>query len=79
MNYFFLTFSWFFGLVFWVWGVSGLRFDLVASLACIAISALLLPPIRNYTYKYTNRELTVGTRSIAIFFLLTISVLLTPQ
>ncbi|HAS64256.1 MAG TPA: hypothetical protein DCS35_17845 [Vibrio sp.] len=79
MHYLYLTFSWFFGLVFWVWGVSGLRFDIGASLACIAISALLLPPIRDFTYKHTQRALSTGTRGAAIFCLLAVSVWLTPQ
>lgn len=69
MKYVYLTLNWVFGVLL---GLSGLLFLIESPLAgfcLIAISLLLLPPVRNAVFAKTNKEYPLKARAISIFVL----------
>lgn len=63
-----------FRVLSWVFGVllllTGLMVDTtLGGLALILISLLLLPPVRNFAFRKTNRSISARARGIAIFVL----------
>lgn len=69
MKYVYLTLNWVFGVFFGITGFVSLIESPLGGLCLIAISILLLPPIRNAIYLKTNKELHVKARAILIFVL----------
>jgi len=69
MKLFFLITNWLFGLIFLLLGVLSIIDLSLGSIALFIIASLLLPPIRNFIYKKTNKELSTELRSIIIFIL----------
>ena len=75
MKYVHITLSWVFGVAFLIFGLLLMMDYLVAGLCFIAVSLLLLPPIRNKAYQKYNvpisakqRSLSVGVLIVASFF-----------
>ena len=69
MKYVYLTLNWVFGVLL---GLSGLLFLIelpFAGICLIAMSLLLLPPVRNALFTKTNKELPFKARVVSIFFL----------
>lgn len=69
MKYVYLALNWSFGVLFLLAGVVSLIEDPLGGLCLIAISLLLLPPVRNYVFSKTKKELPVKARAISIFVL----------
>ena len=69
MRYIYLALNCFFGVLFAVLGLVSLFDSILGGLCLIAISALLLPPIRNIIYSKTNLQIPVAVRVITVFFL----------
>jgi len=63
--------NWIFGTLFLLIGLIGIIADdsPLAGLTWVFISLLLLPPVRNFVYAKTNRQLSIQARGIAIFVL----------
>ncbi len=64
---FFLALNWTFALIFLFAGL--LTGSVLGGSCLIAISLLLLPPIRNYVYSKTNKKIHLAIRAILIFIL----------
>ena len=69
MKYVYLILNWVFGVIFLLTGVLSLVESPLAGLSLITAAALLLPPVRNFVYSKTNKELPVKARAISIFIL----------
>lgn len=69
MKYVYLTLNWVFGVLFLLTGLLSLVESPLGGLCLIAISLLLLPPLRNFVYSKTSKELPVKARAVAIFAL----------
>lgn len=69
MKYVYLALNWIFGALFLLTGLISIVESPLGGLALILISLLLLPPVRNFAYSKTNKELPVKARGIAIFVL----------
>lgn len=74
--------SWGLGL-FFALGALGLFFDpdtpFLIGLICLAMSALLLPPVRAYVHKFTKKTLSTGVRIGLVIGLLICATFLMPQ
>lgn len=70
MKYIYLLISWFFSILFLLAAV-GVALDgmALAALSFVAISLLLLPPLRKYVHSKNGVELGARSRGILIFFL----------
>ena len=66
MKYLWLTLNWIFGLLFLLSGVVYLFNDLKIAIPLVAIALLLLPPVRNFVYSKTQKELPFKVRAISI-------------
>lgn len=66
-----LATNWFFGVIFFMAGFNSLiSGSLWIGLSMALIASLLLPPVRNFAYSKTNKELSMLARSVAIFTLI---------
>jgi hypothetical protein len=71
MKYMYLVLNWIFGLFFLLTGIAGILFDSVLlGIPFVLISLLLLPPVRNFVYSKTKKEMSVVVRTILIFVFL---------
>ena len=68
-----------FGFFFLLVGVSFLFASFLLGLCLIAVAAFLLPPVRDFVYSKTNKELSVYVRAITILALLIASVFFEKQ
>lgn len=66
MKYLWLTLNWIFGLLFLLLGVVFLFDDPKITIPLVAIALLLLPPVRNFVYSKTQKELPFKVRAISI-------------
>ena len=73
MNYVYLTLNWVFGILFCLMGLMSLFGSVYVGLCYIAMSLLLLPPVRKAAFEKTNKEISTKNRAISIFFLLILS------
>jgi hypothetical protein len=73
MKYVYLVFSWVLGILFGLIGLASLTDSAYAGLCFIAISFLLLPPVRNLVYSKTNQEISYKARTISAFALVIIA------
>lgn len=69
MKYVYLILNWVFGLIFLLTGVLFLAESPLAGLSLIASAALLVPPVRDFVYVKTNKEIPLTARAISIFIL----------
>lgn len=69
MKYVYLTLNWVFGVLFLLTGLLSLVESPLGGLCLIIISFLLLPPLRNFVYSKTSKELPVKARAVTIFAL----------
>lgn len=69
MKYVYLALNWGFGVLFLLAGVVSLIDNPLGGLCLLTISALLLPPVRNFIHSKTNKEFPVKARAVAIFAL----------
>lgn len=69
MKYVYLALNWGFGVLFLLAGVVSLIDNPLGGLCLLTISALLLPPVRNFIHSKTNKEFPVKARAISIFVL----------
>lgn len=70
MKYIYLMLNWLFGIVFLLMGVGlVLSNGILPGMSLIAISMLLLPPVRSFVHSKVNRNLSVKARAISIFVL----------
>lgn len=69
MTCLYLVLNWGFGVLFLLAGVVSLIDNPLGGLCLLAISALLLPPVRNFIYTKTNKEFPIKARAISIFVL----------
>ena len=73
MKYIYLTLSWLFGILFILSGLITLTESPFAGITMIAASFLILPPIRNFVYGKTKKELSFKARSLTAFVLLAVA------
>lgn len=69
MKYVYLTLNWVFGVLLALSGLLLLIEAPLAGICLIAISLLLLPPVRNAVFAKTNKEFPFKARAISIFVL----------
>lgn len=69
MKYVYLTLNWVFGVLLGLSGLLSLIESPLAGICLIAISLLLLPPVRSAVYAKTNKEFPFNARAISIFVL----------
>lgn len=69
MKIVFLILNWLFGVLFLLTGLLSFVDSLLVGLCFITMSFLLLPPVRNFVYSKTQKELPVKVRAITIVFL----------
>ena len=69
MKYVYLTLNWVFGIFFGLTGLISLVESPIGGVCLLAISLLLLPPVRNAVYSKTKKELPFKVRAISIFVL----------
>ena len=69
MKYVYLALNWGFGVLFLLVGMVSLLDNPFGGLCLLAISMLLLPPVRNFIYSKTNKKFPVKARVISIFVL----------
>jgi hypothetical protein len=69
MKYVYLGLSWVFGVVFLLMGLVSLAETPKAGISLILISLFLLPPVRNFVYSKTKKEISQKHRTVAIFVL----------
>lgn len=69
MKYVYLALNWVFGVLLGLSGLISLVESPLGGICLIAISLLLLPPIRNAVYARTKKELPFKARAISIFVL----------
>lgn len=72
MKNLYVILSWGFGVLFLLMGLVGLadfqdKLSLLFALAFIAISAFLLPPVRDFLYSKTNKKISGKVRAFSIF------------
>ena len=72
MKYLYLILNWFFGCLFLLAGLFTLFTNLLAALALIAISVLLLPPARSFIQSKLGKDLSPKVRIISIVVLFVI-------
>ena len=70
MKFIYLTLNWLFGIIFLLLGFLTLFTSVFAGLCLLVVSLMLLPPIRNYAYSKSQREIPTKTRAIAISVLI---------
>lgn len=70
VKYISLALSWVFGLFFLLAGIASIFSMPLGGLAMVAISLLLLPPVRRFVYSKTAKSLSFKARASAIFVLL---------
>jgi tetratricopeptide (TPR) repeat protein len=70
MKFIYLTLNWLFGIIFLLLGFLTLFTSVFAGLSLLVVSLMLLPPIRNYAYSKSQREIPTKTRAIAISVLI---------
>lgn len=69
MKYVYLTLNWVFGVLLGLSGLLSLIESPLAGICLIAISLLLLPPVRSAVFAKTNKEFPFKARAISIFVL----------
>ena len=69
MKYVYLTLNWVFGVLFLLTGLLSLVESPLGGLCLIIISFLLLPPLKNFVYSKTSKQLSVKARAVTIFAL----------
>lgn len=69
MKYVYLGLSWVFGGLFLLMGLVSLAETPKAGISLLLISLFLLPPVRNFVYSKTKKEISQKHRTIAIFVL----------
>jgi len=79
MKYVYLILNWFFGILMLVIGVFSIVESLLGGICLIAISSLLLPPIKNFVYSKTNKELPFKTKIFLIFLFFIASIIFSSQ
>ena len=79
MKYLWLTLNWIFGLLFLLSGVVYLFNDPKIAIPLVAIALLLLPPVRNFVYSKTQKELPFKVRAISIIILMIVSMIFSSQ
>lgn len=67
MKYTYTPLNWFFGIAFLLSGMSVVSEAPLAGLSYIAISAILLPPARNFVHSKTGKTLSSKAKAIGIF------------
>lgn len=70
MKYVYLALNWIFGVIFLLTGLFSTIESPMGGLSLVLIALLLLPPVRNFAYSKTNKEISVKVRGIAILILL---------
>jgi len=70
MKFVYLTLNWVFGVLLGLSGLVSLVESPLGGICLIAISLLLLPPVRNAVYAKTKNKLPLKARAISIFVLL---------
>jgi hypothetical protein len=70
MKYLYLVLNWVFGVIFCLFGILFLIGEPFAGICLIAISFLLLPPVRNALFQRTNKTFPFGARAASIFMLI---------
>jgi hypothetical protein len=79
MKYVYIGFTWTFGIFFLLIGLFAMFKFPLSGYCFLAISALLLPPARNFIYSQTGKELSTKARVLSIFVLLFSSGLFSMQ
>ena len=79
MKYLWLTLNWIFGLLFLLSGVVYLFNDPKIAIPLVAIALLLLPPVRNFVYSKTQKELPFKVRAISIIILMIVPMIFTSH
>ena len=69
MKYVYLALNWIFGVLLLLTGLVFLIELPLAGLSLVAISLLLLPPVRSFAHSKTNKEISVKARAISILVL----------
>lgn len=69
MKYVYLTLNWVFGVVFGLVGLITLVESPLGGFCLVAISLLLLPPVRKSVYSKTEKEISSKARAVSIFVL----------
>lgn len=69
MKYVYLTLNWLFGVLFGLAGLITLIESPLGGFCLVAISLLLLPPVKNIVYEKTKKELPFKARAVSIFVL----------
>ena len=71
MKFVYLVLNWGFGIFFLLVGIVGtLSVSVLLGIPFIFISLLLLPPVRNFVYSNTGKEMSIVVRTILIFVFL---------
>jgi len=73
MKYVRLSLNLAFGIIFLLIGLYSFSEFPIGGLLLVLISSLLLPPVRNFVYSRTNKELSLKVRGLAILLLLVAS------
>lgn len=69
MKYVYLTLNWLFGGIFVLSGFAYLTTTVLGALCNFAMAALLLPPVRQFVFSKTGKELPVKFRAVALLVL----------
>lgn len=69
MKYIYLAFNWIVGVLFLLMGLVSLIDTPKAGVTLVLISMLLLPPVRNFVFSKTKKEISQKHRIVAIFAL----------
>lgn len=70
MKYIYIALYWIFGVLFGLVGIAFLFDDPSVSIPMFLLSLLLLPPVRTFVHKKTNKSLSGKTRALLIILLL---------
>ena len=70
MKYVFTALNWIFGVLFLLIGLIFFFASTFEGIIFIIVALLLIPPVRNFAYSKTNKEIPVKARAILIFVLL---------
>ncbi len=70
MKYVYTALNWIFGVLFLLIGLIFFFASTFEGIIFIIVALLLIPPVRNFAYSKTNKEIPVKARAILIFVLL---------
>ena len=72
MKYIYLALNWTFGILFLLLGFAVMLSVLPAGIALLAVSLLLLPPVRNFAHSATRETIPFKARAVVISILLVV-------